>query len=215
MNKYFSYRPPGYCYQNCIDLQGPMGKKGPRGDAGPQGPIGPTGPTGNKGETGGTGSAPTLYVFASNRLTNILLNGNPLLANLLTIGGNQEDYEVILNNGFTFDNVGSNIIYTGENGKWFYIQTSASLLNTTGSNSIGIELRINSNPITQSRFTFSSSGQRIDGVDFYVVQLNNGDIIEWYYNSNVTTLSLDSSSQTGLTTSTTKPFQIFIQQLFI
>ena len=148
--------------------------------------------------------------IAVNVTSVIALSGTVNTANLLPIGANST---VISNTNFTYDTANNKVIYNGASAKKFMVQTSIALRNGVAAiHSLGLEIRKNTTPISQARFVLASGGF-YDAQDFNIIELNNGDELEWYYSSTNASMTLEAASQTGLTSSTTKPFQLLIWQI--
>lgn len=192
--------------------QGPPGNNGPKGEPGPKGNTGPIGPTGATGEI-------DQYAYAMNRITTFVIKAPSSIgptgqAFLLPFGGTGA--VEIMNYGFIMDPSESTITYIGDETRYFYVQTSLGLQITSGG-TLGIELRRNNQPISQSVFSFASIGST-DAQDFNIIQLQKNQYLSWYYSYegviSTSSITLTSTGVTGLS-STRKPIQIYIQELLI
>jgi hypothetical protein len=190
---------------------GAKGATGERGETGAQGNTGAKGETGAKGNTGGVRNQLT-YVF--NRLTNIALSGTANIAqNVNLFNGTQgTDWVVVLNNGFT-QTAPNQVQYTDVSGRWFMIHTSVAFL-ASGTTNWALELQRNGTGISQARYSNNSSVP-LDCQDFNILQLATGDILTWRYSGGTITGTFNSASQLGMTTSTTKPFQLIIWEILV
>jgi hypothetical protein len=134
-------------------------------------------------------------------------------ANKIPIGTGilNTDYTIISSPDWNIDAVNNRLVYSGTT-KIFYIQISTSLiLGTTGS--FGIQLNKNLTAISQYRWNLSS-GALNDQQDFNIISLSNGDYIEWFFSPTTSTgTTFNAASQAGLTSSATKPIQIFIRNI--
>jgi hypothetical protein len=200
---------------------GATGPQGEKGETGAQGPIGNTGPTGEKGETGAQGFGTTGEHIMYNRLTTTPFTIPPFAtatnntANLIPIGNGvlNTNYQIPTSYNWSIDTTNHALVYNGTETKYFYIQASYSVIATT-SWSFGIELRKTTVALTQSRGVALSGNFQIDHQDFNVVQMSNGDYLQWYLSPSTSTgTSFVANSQAGLAGSTTKPIQIWINEV--
>jgi hypothetical protein len=196
-------------------LPGPTGPIGPTGVAGSTGPTGafgetgPTGPTGAScGETGPTGPTGfrnqkylyiqrnTAYIYGSSSINNGI--------KFEWAGPTGGDATVLNNNGFTVDLTQSLITYSGPGPRPFYVETSANV-QTTGSISIGLELRKNNIPFSQS-IQSNLPSTRFDFCEMNFLELNTNDNITWYIAANNT------ANWSYFLPADGKSFQIYIEE---
>jgi regulator of replication initiation timing len=135
-------------------------------------------------------------------------------ANKIPIGNGilNTDYTIISSADWSIDAGNNRLVYNGSTTKIFYIQISTSVsLGTTGS--FGIQLNKNLTAISQYRWNLTA-GALNDQQDFNIISLSNGDYIEWFFSPSTSTgTTFIAASQSGLTSSTTKPIQIFIRNV--
>jgi hypothetical protein len=123
------------------------------------------------------------------------------------------NYQIPTSYNWSIDTTNHALVYNGTGTKYFYIQASYSVIATT-SWTFGIELRKTTVALTQSRGVGLAANFQIDHQDFNVVQMAPGDYLQWYFSpSSSTGTSFVANSQTGLSGSTTKPIQIWIEEI--
>jgi hypothetical protein len=159
------------------------------------------------------------YLF--NRLTAISL-GAPASTNtplqLLFAGGTAGvDYLEVLNQDFSLNTGTNTIVYNGADTKTFYVQASYALLVGNISSAIfGFEIRKNGAGVSQARWGSAAASTNWDVQDFNFISLSQGDNLSFWhaYTASGSTLhSLGATSSSGLLGSTTKPFQLYINEI--
>ncbi len=93
------------------------------------------------------------------------------------------------------------------------MQVSYALLQGANSGTTAFELRKNGVAVSQARWGTIAAGSNYDIQDFNYVDLNTNDELTFWFASSTLTNNLGASSQNGLSGSTTKPLQIFIQEI--
>jgi hypothetical protein len=162
----------------------------------------------------GTISSSVKSVLFYNRLTAIPLTAtavNTATQINITSGTLGIDYVGLKLVNFTLIN--NAIRYTGSTIKNFYVQASYALIQGASSGGTGFELRKNGVGVSQARWGTISANSNYDIQDFNYVDLNTNDELTFWFSSSTTTNNLGASSQGGLSGSTTKPLQIFIQEI--
>jgi len=162
----------------------------------------------------GTISSSVKSVLFYNRLTAIALTAtaiNTATQINITAGTLGTDYVGLKLVNFTLIN--NAIRYTGSTLKNFYVQVSYALLQGANSGTTAFELRKNGVAVSQARWGTIAAGSNYDIQDFNYVDLNTNDELTFWFASSTLTNNLGASSQNGLSGSTTKPLQIFIQEI--